>query len=216
MEDRRGSERSANQQLVHRPAPPKWRREGIVMPCKAIDLRKGQVIVVENALWIVHEAQRVAKGNWRSYMAVKLKHFKQGNVVDYRFRMDETFETPFVEDRPFEYLYRDGDDFVLMNIETFDQLHVSKDIMPDAVNFLKGNERVMCKLMEGQVVGVELPNTVALQVADAPPVVKGATATNQSKEVTLETGYKVRVPPFITTGEVVKIDTRTGEYLERA
>jgi elongation factor P len=186
------------------------------MPLKAIDMRKGQVIVIEGQLWIVHEAQRVAKGNWRSYMAVKLKNFKQGNVIDYRFRMDESFESPFVEDRPYEYLYREGDDFVLMNIETFDQVHVPKDIMPDAENFLKGNERVMCKLMEGQVVGVELPNIVELEVTDAPPVVKGATATNQSKEVVLETGYKVRVPPFITNGEIIRIDTRTGEYLERA
>jgi len=186
------------------------------MPTKAIDMRKGQIIMIDGQIWIVHEAQRVAKGNWRSYMAVKLKNFKQGNVVDHRFRMDELFEMPFVEDRPFEYLYREGNDFVLMNIETFDQLHVSKDIMPDAEKFLKGNERVMCKLMEGLVVGVELPNTVALEVTDAPPVVKGGTATNQSKEVTLETGYKVRVPPFITNGEIIKIDTRTGDYLERA
>lgn len=186
------------------------------MPTKAIDIRKGQVIVVEGVLWIVHEAQRVAKGNWRSYMAVKLKHFKQGNIVDYRFRMDETFETPFVEDRTYEYLYREGDDFVLMNIETFDQVHVSKDVMPDAEKFLKGNERVMCKSLEGQIVGVDLPNVVELEVTEAPPVIKGATATNQSKEVVLETGYKVRVPPFITNGEVLRIDTRTGEYLERA
>lgn len=183
---------------------------------KAIDLRKGQAINHENQLWIVHESQRVAKGNWRSYMAVKLKSFKQGNVVDFRFRMDEQFESPFVEDRPFEYLYREGNDFVLMNTETFDQLHVSKDIMPDAEKFLKGNERVMCKLMEGLVVGVELPNVVELTVTEAPPVMKGATATNQSKEVVMETGYKVRVPPFITAGEVLRIDTRTGEYLERA
>lgn len=183
---------------------------------KAIDLRRGQVINHENQLWVVHEFQRVAKGNWRSYMAVKLKNFKQGNVVDFRFRMDEQFESPFVEDRPFEYLYREGNDFVLMNIETYDQIHVSKDLMPEAENFLKGNERVMCKLMEGQVVGVELPNVVELTVTDAPPVMKGATATNQSKEVVMETGYKVRVPPFITSGEVLRIDTRTGEYIERA
>jgi elongation factor P len=183
---------------------------------KAIDLRRGQVINHENQLWIVHEAQRVAKGNWRSYMAVKLKNFRAGNVVDFRFRMDEQFESPFVEDRPFEYLYREGNDFVLMNVETFDQIHVPKDIMGEAEMFLKGNERVMCKLMEGNVVGVELPNVVELTVKEAPPVMKGATATNQSKEVVMETGYKVRVPPFIVAGEVLRIDTRTGEYLERA
>jgi elongation factor P len=183
---------------------------------KAIDMRAGQVILHEGQLWIVHESQRVAKGNWRSYMAVKLKNFKRGNVVDFRFRMDEQFEAPFVEDRPFEYLYRDAEDFVLMNIETYDQVHVPKDLIPDGDKFLKGNERLVCKLMEGRVVGVELPNTVELAVTEAPPVVRGSTATNQSKEVVLETGYKVRVPPFITAGEVLRIDTRTGEYLERA
>jgi len=183
---------------------------------KAIDLRKGQVIMHEGQMWIVHESQRVAKGNWRSYMSVKLKNFRAGNIVDFRFRMDEQFESPFVEDRPFEYLYREGDAFVLMNVETYDQIQVSKDLMPDAENFLKGNERVICKLKEGEVIGVELPNVVELTVTDAPPVVKGATATNQTKEAVLETGYRVRVPPFITNGEVVRIDTRTGEYVERA
>lgn len=183
---------------------------------KAIDLREGQVILHDSQLWIVHESQRVAKGNWRSYMAVKLKNFKRGNVVDFRFRMDEQFESPFVEDKPFEYLYRDGEDYVLMHTETFDQLHVSKDLIPDGDKFLKGNERVMCKIMEGKIVAVDLPNTVELTVTEAPPQIKGATATNQTKEVVLETGYKVRVPPFINTGEVLRIDTRSGEYLERA
>ncbi len=183
---------------------------------KATDIRKGQAVFYENQLWIVHEATRVAKGNWRSYMQIKLKNFKSGQVVDNRFNMDEKLESPHVEDRPYEFLYRDGDDFVLMDTKDFEQHHVSKDIMPDAELYLKGNERLVAKLMEGQIIGVDLPNIVELQVADAPPVVKGATATNQSKEAILETGLKVRVPPFISPGEVVRVDTRTGEYIERA
>lgn len=182
---------------------------------KAIDIRKGNVIQHDGQLWIVHTADRVAKGNWRSYMNVKLKHFHNGNLVDFRFNMDDRFEQPFMEDQQFEYLYKDGENYVLMNTTTFDQINVHEDIMPDAGNFLKGNERVQCKIMNGQVVGVELPNTVELEVVDAPPVVKGATATNQNKEVVLETGYKVRVPPFISNGEKIRIDTRTGEYLSR-
>lgn len=170
----------------------------------------------EDQLWIVHEAQHVAKGNKRSYMAMKLKNFKQGNVVDRRFRVDDQLETPFVEEKPYEYLYRDGNSYVLMNAETFDQISVDKELMPDADKFLKGNERCMCKIMDGQIISVELPNTVELEVTDAPPVVKGATATNQNKEVVLETGYKVRVPPFISNGEVLRIDTRSGDYIERA
>ena len=130
--------------------------------------------------------------------------------------MDEKVETPFVEDMTFEFLYRDGHDFVMMNTETFDQIHVSVDLMPDAEKYLRGNEQIACKLLDGEIVGVDLPNTIELEVADAPPVVKGATATNQNKEVTMETGYKVRVPPFIATGDVLRIDTRSGEYISRA
>jgi elongation factor P len=183
---------------------------------KAVDIRKGQAVIYEDKLWFVHDAQRVAKGNWRSYMQIKLKNFKTGQIIDNRFNMDEDVEVPHVEDRAYEYLYQDGDAFVLMDNQSFEQIHVSKDIMIDADKYLKGNEKVIAKSVDGLVVGVELPNTVTLQVTDAPPVVKGATATNQSKEAILETGLKVRVPPFITNGEMVRVDTRTGEYIERA
>ena len=183
---------------------------------KAVDIRKGQAVIYEGKLWFVHDAQRVAKGNWRSYMQIKLKNFKTGQVIDNRFNMDEDIETPHVEDRGYEYLYQDGDSYVLMDNQSFEQINVSKEFMPDADMYLKGNEKVIAKSVDGQIVGVELPNTVTLAVTDAPPVVKGATATNQTKEAILETGLKVRVPPFITNGELVRIDTRTGEYIERA
>lgn len=183
---------------------------------KAVDIRKGQAVIWEGQLYIVHESQRVAKGNWRSYMQIKLKNFKTGSVIENRFNMDESLDAPHIEDKPMEYLYRDGDSFVLMDTQNYEQLPVNKDVMPDAEFYLKGNERVMAKLMEGQVIGVDLPNTVELAVADTTPQVKGATATNQNKEAVLETGLKVRVPPFIENGEVLRIDTRTGEYIERA
>ncbi|MCG8405502.1 MAG: elongation factor P [Phycisphaerales bacterium] len=185
------------------------------MATKAVDIRRGQVLNHEGELWIVHDNQIVAKGNKGSYMKLKLKHFRNGNVVDFRLNVNDRVETPFVEDQTFEYLYREGSDFVVMNTESFDQLHISADLMPEAEKFLKGNEQLACKLLDGEIVGVELPNTVELEVVDAPPVVKGATATNQNKEVTMETGYKVRVPPFISTGEMLKIDTRTGDYISR-
>lgn len=185
------------------------------MSTKAVDIRRGQVLNYEGELWVVHDNQIVAKGNKGSYMKLKLKHFRNGNIVDFRLNVNDRVETPFVEDQTFEYLYREGNDFVIMNTETFDQIHVSADLMPDAEKFLGGNEQLACKLLDGEIVGVELPNTVELKVTDAPPVVKGATATNQNKEVTMETGYKVRVPPFISTGEMIKIDTRTGDYISR-
>jgi len=183
---------------------------------KAVNIKRGQAVIHENQLWIVHDNETVAKGNKRSYMAVKLKHFKNGNVVDFRLNVDTKIEVPFVEDKTFQFLYRDGQNFILMDMDTFDQLHVSPDLMPGAEKYLKGSEDLSCKLLDGAIVGVELPNTVELEVKDAPPVVKGATATNQSKEITVETGYKLRVPPFISNGEVIKVDTRTGDYISRA
>lgn len=183
---------------------------------KAVEVRKGQVVEWDGQLWIIHDAQHVAKGNKRSYMQLKLKNFKVGNVVDQRFGVDDRIEAPYVEDKPFEFLYRDGTDFVLMDTDTFDQMHVSADLMPGAELYLKGNERVACKIVDGQVVGVELPNTVELTVEDTSPVMKGATVTNQSKDAVMETGLKIRVPPFVANGELLRIDTRSGEYIERA
>ncbi len=183
---------------------------------KAVDIRKGQVVEWDGQLWIVHDATHVAKGNKRSYMQMKFKNFKAGNVIDQRFGVDDRIDTPFIEDRQYEYLYRDGDNFVVMDLETFDQLHVSKDLAPEAERYLKGNERVSCKILDGRVLSMELPNTVELEVKDTPPTVKGATVTNQSKEATMETGLRVRVPPFIQKGEMLRVDTRTGNYIERA
>ncbi|MBU0640072.1 MAG: elongation factor P [Planctomycetes bacterium] len=184
---------------------------------KAVDLRKGKLISHENALYTVHTATHVAKGNKRSYIQAKLKSLKTGAVLDVRFSVDDRIETPYLETKPYEYLYRDGSDFVLMDQATYDQIHISRDAMGEEASlYLKGNEVVLCSFIEGEVVSVELPNVVELQVSDAPPVVKGATATNQSKEALLETGLRVKVPPFIDIGEVLRIDTRTGEYVERA
>lgn len=183
---------------------------------KAFDLKKGKIVVWENDLWAVQDISIMSKGNWRSYMQVRMKNVKTGRSTDQRFATDDKFETPFVETKPYEYLYRDGTDFVLMDKSNFDQIQVTSDVMGDGDKFLKGNEEVMCQFIDGKIVAIELPNVVELTVTDTPPVVKGATATNQTKDATMETGLMVKVPPFIENGEVLRIDTRTGEYLERA
>ncbi len=183
---------------------------------KAFDLKKGRVIFWEGELYSVHEVTIMSKGNWRSYMQVKLRSLRSGRITDTRMSTDDKVETPFVETKDFEYLYREGNDFVLMDKATFDQIHVSSETMGEANLYLKGNETVTCQFIDGKIVAVELPNTVELTVADTPPVVKGATATNQTKDATMETGLRVKVPPFIDIGETLRIDTRTGEYLERA
>lgn len=183
---------------------------------KASELRKGRVVLHEGNLFNVVDIERVSKGNWRSYLQAKFKSIKSGQIIDVRLSPDDRLETPFVETKPFEFLYRDGNDFVLMDQQSYEQIHVATDLMGEAELYLKGNEIVACQFIDGTLVAVELPNTVELKVVDTAPVSRGATVTNQTKDAQLETGLKVRVPPFIENGEMLRIDTRTGEYLERA
>lgn len=180
------------------------------------DLRVGRAIIYEGEIYTVKEVQHTAKGNWRSYMQTRLRHLKTGRHIDVRFPMTERIETPFLEDKEFEYLYQEGDHIVVMDTTTYDQVNVPLDVMGDGMQFVKPNEKIKCQIHEGKVLTIELPNVVELVVTDTAPQIKGATATNQMKDAVLETGAKVRVPPFIENGEVLRIDTRTGEYLERA
>jgi elongation factor P len=186
------------------------------MSVKVSELKKGQVVLVDGVRYTIKDMQHVAKGNWRSYYQVKLKDFKTGRIIDQRMAVDDRVETVYVETKPFEYLYRDGDSYMLADPQTYDQVPVSADVIGDGVQFLKENTVLTCTIIEGQIVNVELPFTVELGVADTVPPIKGATATNQNKDATLETGARIKVPPFIEVGEVVRVDTRTGQYLERA
>lgn len=183
---------------------------------KAVDLRKGRTILYEGEPAVIHEAQHVAKGNKRSYMQTKIKKLRTGIISNVRFRVDDTIEVPFVENKEYEYLYRDGDKFVMMDLETFDQIPVSADLLGDGVKWLVPNIKVSGQIFNDQLLGIELPHIVELEITDTPPVVKGATATNQPKDAILETGTKVRVPPFCQNGNRIRVDTRTGEYVERA
>ncbi|MGE3181807.1 MAG: elongation factor P [Phycisphaerae bacterium] len=183
---------------------------------KASEVKKGKVVNYEGQLYTVTDVTRVSKGNWRSYLQAKLKSIKTGQIMDARWAVDDKIETPFVESKSYEFLYRDGSDYVLMDQSTFDQIHVTEEVMGDANLYLKGNESVQAAIIDGNIVSIELPNTVDLTIVDTPPVIKGATATNQTKDADLETGLRIKVPPFISPGEVVRVDTRTGEYLERA
>jgi elongation factor P len=149
-------------------------------------------------------------------MQARLKSLKTGSIVDVRFNVDDRVEIPFVESKEYEFLYKDGADFIVMDLESYDQFSVSGDIVGDAAKWLKPNVKVSCQLHDGQIISFEPPMVVELKVTDTPPVVKGATATNQNKEAVMETGVKIRVPPFIEPGEVLRVDTRTGEYVERA
>lgn len=186
------------------------------MATKASELKKGKVITYEGALYSISDITRVSKGNWRSYLQLKLKSLKDGRVLDARFGVDDKVETSYVDTKPYQYLYRDGDSFIVMDEETYDQFPIDAEVMGDGDKYLRGNEQVVVSFIDGKIVSVELPNVVELKVMDTTPVVKGATATNQNKDATLETGLRVKVPPFIDVGEELKIDTRSGEYISRA
>lgn len=183
---------------------------------KAVDLRKGKTVMYEGAICVVHDVHHVAKGNKRSYMQAKLKNLKSGVIQDIRLNVDDRIEVPFMESKEYEYLYRDGQQFVLMDTSNYEQINVEGELFGDAVQYLRENEKIAATICEGKLVALELPFTVELTVKDTPPVVKGSTATNQPKEAILETGARVRVPAFIEPGERVRVDTRTGEYLDRA
>jgi elongation factor P len=182
------------------------------------DLRNGMVIRYNGELYQVVEFQHVAPGNWRAFVRMKLKGWNSGKVIEDRVRAGSDIEIVRIERRTMQYLYRDGDDFIFMDNETYDQMPVSANMVGDNARFLKENETadlVFDGDME-QLIGVELPIFVNLAVTETTMAVRGDTATSVTKPATLETGTVINVPAFINEGDVLKIDTRSGEYIERA
>ena len=186
------------------------------MAIKAIDLRRGTAVQYNNKLYVVHDFAKVSKGNWRSFMQVKLKDTQTGSIIEQRFRVDDMLEPAFLEQKPMEYLYSTGSTHCFMDLSDYEQLELSGDIVGEAVKYLKPNTQVQITMYQGKPFSVELPNTVELQVTDCPPSIKGATISNVGKDATLETGLVINVPDFINKGAVVRVDTRSGEYLGRA
>ena len=186
------------------------------MAIKAIDLRKGMGVQYKDSIWVVFDFEKVSKGNWRSYMQITLKNVKTGQIIKERFRVDEQLEQAMFDRRPMEYLYSDGRDHILMDLDTYEQVPLADELIGDQRVYLTPNIQLQVASVDGQPVAAELPNTVELKVVDTPPQVKGATATNQLKDAELEGGARVRVPPFVENGEIIRVDTRTGEYLGRA
>ncbi|MBX6316189.1 MAG: elongation factor P [Isosphaeraceae bacterium] len=185
------------------------------MNIKASDIRRGMVVSIDNTNFVVVDFAHRTPGNLRAFVQAKLKNMTSGTIIEKRFRSDEQIEVPYVESREYEYLYSAGDEHVFMDVESYDQLHFGEDLVGESMKYLLPNTRVMVKYIDNKPVSIELPDSVDLTVIDTPPSIKGATATNQYKEATLETGLRVQVPPFVGPGERVRIDTRTGEYLER-
>lgn len=186
------------------------------MGIKAIDLRRGMAVEFKDGIWICVANEKVAKGNWRSSQVIQLKNLQSGQLVKDRFRTDELFNEIYLERKEMEYLYANGDHFVFMDPSTYDQVEIGSDFIGDAAVYLTPNLHVQVAFVEGKAVTFDLPNTVELTIADTPPQIQGATATAQMKDALCEGGAKIKVPAFIVNGEVIKVDTRTGEYLSRA
>jgi elongation factor P len=182
---------------------------------KATEIRRGMALNMEGTVFVVHEFQHVAKGNWRSYIQLKLRNIKTGQLIEQRIRSTDTVEESFIDKKELEYIYSQGKEHVFMDHQTYEQFPISDEIIGDIMQWLKPNTMVEVMISEGTIVSVEPPNTVDLKVTDCPPGIKGATATNQNKDATLETGARVKVPSFVEIGEMIRVDTRTGEYVER-
>lgn len=183
---------------------------------RASDIRKGQAVIIDGKLMVVTGADHNTPGNLRAKVQFKLRDVAKGTIQDKRVGATDDIETTNLDTRQVEYLYSDNDGHVLMDLETYDQNTIPKEVFGDDILYLKPNTQLKALFHSGKVVSYELPASVELKITDTPPVIKGATATNQLKDATLETGLKTRVPGFIVTGETIRISTEDGSYQSRA
>ena len=180
------------------------------------DFRNGVTIEFEGNIYQIIEFQHVKPGKGAAFVRTKLKNIKSGGVVEKTFRPTEKCPTARIERRDMQYLYNDGDLYYFMDLETYEQLPLNHSQVEDAIPFVKENTNVTVRFFKGSAFSVEAPNFVTLEVTDTEPGFKGDTASNTYKPATVETGYTLQVPLFINTGDMIRIDTRTGEYMERA
>lgn len=179
------------------------------------DFKNGVTFELEGNVYQVIEFQHVKPGKGAAFVRTKMKNVITGGVIERSFSPTDKFDSAYIERKDMQYSYNDGELYYFMDMETFDQVPLNKEVLPDSFKFVK--EEMMCKLVsyKGKVFSVEPPTFVELEVVDTDPGFAGNTATNTLKPCTLETGAEIKVPLFIDKGEVIKIDTRTGEYLSR-
>src|SRR4051812_44310060 len=183
---------------------------------RASDIRRGQAVIVDGKLYVITNADHNTPGNLRAKVQFKLRDVLKGTIQDKRVGATDDIETTSLDSRQVEYLYSDNDGHVLMDLESYDQQHIAKEVFGNDILYLKPNTQLTAHYHEDKIVTYDLPKTVDLKVTDTMPAIKGATAMNQLKEATLETGLKTRVPGFILTGETIRVSTEKGEYMSRA
>jgi elongation factor P len=180
------------------------------------DLKNGMALDLPEGLMTVVEFQHVKPGKGGAFVRTKLKNVRTGAVLDKTFRADEKVQHAVIDKREMQYLYREGSDYVFMDNESYDQLHVPAATLGSATNYLKEGDAAVLPMYQGEIVGVDLPAAVELVVTDTEPGIQGDRVSGARKPATLETGLVVQVPLFVEPGEKLKVDTRTGEYLARA
>jgi len=180
------------------------------------DLKNGMALDLPEGLMSVVEFQHVKPGKGGAFVRTKLKNVRSGAVLDRTFRADEKVKLAVIDKREMQFLYREGPDYVFMDNQTYDQLHVPAEGIGNAVNFLKEGDSAVLPTYEDEVIGVDLPASVELAVSETEPGIQGDRVSGARKPATLETGFVVQVPLFVNVGDRVKVDTRSGEYLSRA
>jgi elongation factor P len=180
------------------------------------DIKNGITIKIDEGLFTVIDFQHVKPGKGGAFVRTKIRNARTGAVIERTYRSDERLEQAIIDKRDTQYLYRDGDDYVFMDQATFDQIPVSSKNLGEAANFLKETGKAMLVQFEDEIIGVELPASVELTIAETEPGMQGDRVSGARKPATLETGFVVQVPLFVGPGEVIKVDTRTGEYMTRA
>jgi elongation factor P len=180
------------------------------------DFKNGKVIKINGGLYYIVRFQHIKPGKGGAFVRTKLKNLKSGAAIDKTFRPEEAFEEAFIDQKKLQYLYRAGDACHFMNTKTYEQIELSKDALGDCAKYLKDNIEVTATVYNNKIIGIEPPLFVTLTVTETEPGIKGNTAKAATKPATLETGLTVQVPLFVNKGELVKVDTRTGEYVERA
>jgi elongation factor P len=179
------------------------------------DLKNGMVLNIDNQLWSVVEFQHVKPGKGPAFVRTKLKAVLSGKVVDRTFNAGTKVETANVDKRTMQYLYKDGSDFVFMDVDTYDQLHVSGTVVSTAADYMLENQNAIVATHDGAPLYVELPASVVLEITHTEPGLQGDRSTGGTKPATLETGAQIAVPLFLESGTKVKVDTRDGSYLGR-
>ncbi|MBI4877852.1 MAG: elongation factor P [Acidobacteria bacterium] len=182
----------------------------------ATQMRPGMVIKFEGGLYTIFSVFHRTPGNLRGFVQAKMRNLRSGTMTEHRFSSEDRVERAVMEQHEMEYLYDDGEFYYFMNIETFEQMHLTRDLLGDAVLYLIPQLKVTVEFYEGKPISVDLPAQVAMKVKETEPGLKGATVSNVTKPAKMETGLVVQVPPFINEGEMILVNTTEGTYQTRA